>query len=242
MTYYDEGSGPAIVLVPGGSLDSTYLKPFAQALVDGGHRVVRVETRRPPVDPDESVSMHDLADDVVEVMDELGLEQCWVAGHAFGNRVARTVALDYPDRVEGVILLAAGGAVPPSAQAQEALRIAFSDVPDAEALQAMEFMVGDPHDVPAAWQAVKQARDPSVGDMQRRALIDTPSDEWARLATGKRAVVIQGTRDQIAPPANGDQLAAEYPDQVRLVTIDDAGHLFPLLNPTATAKAILDNI
>lgn len=242
MHYTDQGTGNPIVLLPGGSLNSSYLAPLAEELVAAGHRVVRIDARRPPQDPDEVVTMHDLAADVAGVMAELDLPPGWVAGHAFGNRVARAVALDHPDRVSGVILLAAGGTVQPEPAAQEALKVAFSNVPDDEAIESMKYMVGDPAEAKSAWEAIKVARDPSLGAMQRQAVIATPQDEWARLAPGKTALIIQGSRDQIAPPANGEQLAAENPGQVKLAWIDGAGHLFPFLQPDRTARAIVENI
>lgn len=238
--YVDIGEGdPPIILLPGGSLNSSYLKPLAKKLADAGHRVVRVDSVKHDED---SVTMHVLAKDVIDVVNELGLGKCWIAGHAFGNRVARAVALDYPQQVEGVILLAAGGTVAPSEGATEALKIAFSDVSEAEAEKAMEYMVGDPKEAKPAWEAIKAARDPSLGAEQRQANLATPPDEWARIAHGTRAIIIQGSNDQMAPPANGEQLAKENPDNTTLLSIEGAGHLFAFIHPDATAKLILDNI
>jgi pimeloyl-ACP methyl ester carboxylesterase len=53
--------------------------------------------------------MHDLAQDVVDVMDHIGLGHAWVGGHAFGGSVARAVSLDHIDRVGGVLLLGVEG-------------------------------------------------------------------------------------------------------------------------------------
>ena len=126
IAYIDQGEGTPVVLLPGMSLDISYLGRLADALAADGLRPVRVGSRQPPSDPDAAVTMHDLADDVNAVLTALDLPPAWVAGHAFGNRVARAVALDHPDRVAGVILLAAGGTVQPSPEASDALRIAFS--------------------------------------------------------------------------------------------------------------------
>ncbi|WDH78077.1 alpha/beta hydrolase [Microbacterium esteraromaticum] len=232
-----------IVLLPGGSLNSSYLIPLANRLVQAGHRVVRIEARGTRAEGDgRAVTMHTFADEVAAVMARLELPPSWIAGHAFGNRVARTVALDFPGRVHGLILLAAGGTVTPSAEAQEALRIAFSDVTDSEAEAAMIYMVGDPGDAVAAWHAIKEARDPGLGAVQRTANLATPQEEWAPIRPGAKALIIQGTRDQIAPPANGEQLAASNPGNTRLLSIDGAGHLFPFLQPEETARKVLDSI
>ncbi|MFV0307691.1 MAG: alpha/beta fold hydrolase, partial [Desertimonas sp.] len=216
IPYLDEGDGPPIVLLPGGSLDISYLARLAAALTAGGMRVVRVGARTPPTDPDVTVSMHDLAADVLATMKHLDLPKAWIAGHAFGNRVARTVALDQPDRIAGVVLLAAGGTVQPSPEAADALRIAFSDVSHDEAVSAMRYFVGDPADAESAWDAIDEASTPVLGAMQRQAVMTTPQQEWASLVPGMDVLIIQGSKDQIAPPANGEELARSAPDQVTL--------------------------
>lgn len=242
IQYATTGSGAAIVLLPGGSLNISYLEPLAMRLADGGLRAVRIGTRTPLADPDAQVTMHDLARDVVDVMDHLGIQSSWIAGHAFGNRVARAVALDHPGRIDGVVLLAAGGTVPPSAEAAHALQVSFSDVTQDEAIGAMDYFVGDPKDSASAWAYLKPARDFHVGAMQRDAVMNTPQEEWARLVPGMRVLIVQGTKDQIAPPANGEQLAQEYPGQVTLAWVEGGGHLFSVIHPNQTATAIVQYV
>ncbi|MFV0428353.1 MAG: alpha/beta fold hydrolase [Arachnia sp.] len=239
--YIDQGGGPPIVLLPGGSLNLTYLGRLSEALVQRGMRVVRIASR-PASEDDSAITMHDLGSDVAAVMRHLELPPAWIAGHAFGNRVARAVALDHREAVSGVVLLAAGGTVTPAPEARDALRIAFSDVSRAEAVQSMTYFVGDPADAESAWDAIVHARSPQLGAMQRGAVVNTPIDEWSPIAPGIPAVIIQGSHDQIAPPANGEQLAESAPGQVQLVSIDGAGHLFPFLQPEATAQAIIHHI
>lgn len=236
IDYAVTGTGDAVVLIPGGSLFITYLEPLAKRLADAGLQAIRIGARKPPNDG--KVSMHDLAQDVADVLAHLNVGSAWIAGHAFGNRVARTVALDHSSLAKGVILLAAGGTVQPSPDAAKALTIAFSQTSDADAISAMSYFVGDPKDAKSAWEYVKPARDFRVGAMQRNAVVDTPQAEWASLVPGLPTLIVQGTKDQIAPPANGEQLAKEYPNQVTLAWIDGAGHLFSLLHPDETAQAI----
>lgn len=47
----------------------------------------------------------ELAADVKQFMDAIGIEKAWVAGHSMGSMVAQTVAFQYPEKVQGVILL-----------------------------------------------------------------------------------------------------------------------------------------
>lgn len=104
-----EGDGPAVVLIAGLGLNIAYLAALAHSVAQEDFRVVRVGSRRPPLDTAARVSMRDLAQDAVDVMDHLGIAETWVGGHGFGGSVARIVSLDHSDRVRGVLLLGVEG-------------------------------------------------------------------------------------------------------------------------------------
>lgn len=217
IPYVDEGNGPAVVLMPGRGLNVSYLGPLAGALAVEDFRVVRIGFRRPSpaaadtAAADSAVTMHDLAQDVVDVMDHVGLDHAWVGGHAFGGAVARTVSLDHHDRVNGVVLL---GVDEPGETGD-----------DAE------------HD---AAPAPEHARDAEVEPMQRAARAATPDAAWSVLAPGVPALIIQGTQDRITPPENGDRLQASAPDRASIVRIEGGGHLFPATHVGETSWAIED--
>lgn len=211
IPYVDERSdGPALVLLPGQGLNISYLGPLAHALVEEDFHVVRIGPRHPATAADAEVSLHDLAQDVVDVMAHVGLAGAWVGGHAFGGTVARTVALDHPGRVNGVLLLGVEGAV-----ATDELAAGDSDVP-------------------------AQARDGDVVAMQRAAQASTPDVEWSTLPPALPVLVIQGTQDRLTPPANGQALQASAPDRVSVTTVEGGGHLFPVTHIGATAWPIED--
>ncbi|MFV0373467.1 alpha/beta fold hydrolase [Microbacterium sp.] len=239
IPYADAGDGPTLVLLPGGSLNITYLASLASALVEEHFRVVRIGSRRPSKDATSTITMHDLAQDVVDVMDHLGIEHSWVGGHAFGNRVARAIGLDHTDRVNGILLLAAGGTVQPSGKAKDALKTVFSSPTDQQVMDAMPYLVGNT-DPDHAWKIVKPSLEPELGPMQAAAVANTPAQEWAALPPGVPVLILQSSDDQIAPGANGEQLKESAPDQVSLVTIDGGGHLFAATKPGETAAAIED--
>jgi len=200
--YADEGEGPVLVLLPGRGLDITYLGTLAMVLEEEGFRVVRVGSRR--ADAGGDVTMHDLAQDVVDVMAHLGLDDAWIGGHAFGGAVARTVALDHADRANGVLLLS---------------------VEDATAAD----------DAPASLSP-----DPALAALQTAALTRTPQEEWAAVAPHVPVLVIQGTDDEVAVPANGERLQATAPHLVSVATIEGAGHLFVSTHAGETGFLIED--
>ena len=104
----DAGSEPVLVLIPGYS-NVAALGTLAHVLAEEDFRILRVGYRTAQT---EGVTLHDLAQDVVDVMDHVGLGDAWVGGHAFGGAVARTVSIDHTDRVDGVLLLGAEGDEP----------------------------------------------------------------------------------------------------------------------------------
>ena len=118
IPYAVEGDGPGLVLIAGQGLGVDYLGSVAHWMAGEDFRVVRIGSRRPAGLADAAapagtaVSMSDLAQDVVDVMDHAGVATAWVGGHAFGGTVARTVSLEHGDRVNGVLLLAVEGAEP----------------------------------------------------------------------------------------------------------------------------------
>lgn len=242
IEYFSQGQGDAVVLLPGGSLDVSYMEGLANALADGGYRAVRINFRGAgkSTGPDEGVTLHTLAGDVAGVIEALKLGPTNVAGHAFGNRVARTVAADHPELVRSIILIAAGGKVPAKPEADQALATIFNPASsEPEVLEAMKYMVGAPTEVPVAWQILKQARAPEVAGIEGRAAKATPLKEWWAPPGDAKYLVLQGTNDQAAPAENGELLKQELGARVTLVPIEGAGHLMFVTDPDKVAAAII---
>ena len=234
IPYLDEGAGPALVLLPGMGLDPTYLGTLASVLVEEDFRVVQVGSRRPSGDP---VSLSDLARDVVDVMDHVGLEDAWIGGHAFGGEVARTVAAEHPDHTNGVLLLGVaggGGATPEAADAWSAILTGATGI-NGEA--AVRELAGPNADVQRAGNFLERSRDAEVVAHQRAAADGVVEGS---LAPHVPVLVIQGAEDRFTPPSAGEQLRASAPHLVTVVTLDGMGHLFPLTHPGETAAVIED--
>jgi pimeloyl-ACP methyl ester carboxylesterase len=239
---FSHGAGAAIVMLPGGSLAVGYLADLAEALAAARFRAIRVNPRGAGAStgPMEGLTFHDFATDVAVVIDDLDVGPAYVLGHAYGNRIARTVAADHPAKVRGVILIAAGGKVDPSPDAQLALRTLFTPTSsDAEVLDAMRWMVGDPANAGRVWERFKGDRAPATAGAQMAAAQTTPIDDWWSPPGDAPYLVIQGLKDEVAPVANGHLLKDELGDRVTLVDILDAGHLQPLEAPGPVADAII---
>ena len=105
LVYETAGAGPAVVLIHGFGLDLRMWDRQAVSLAER-FRVVRYDCRgfgaSGPVDP---AVPYTHAEDLVALLDHLGIEEAVLAGLSFGGRVALQTALAAPDRVRGLVLL-----------------------------------------------------------------------------------------------------------------------------------------
>ncbi|HEX8797449.1 MAG TPA: alpha/beta hydrolase [Terriglobales bacterium] len=228
IQYFSQGKGTPIVLLPFGGLTVGYLAGISEDLAAAGYRVVRINFRGSgkSTGSGQGVTLHTLANDVAGVIQALKLGPVVIAGHAFGNRVARMLAADHPELVSSVILFAAGGKVPPQPPAEVALQTIFNpDATDADLQNAMKFLVADPKEIPVVWPLIKSCRAPQAAGIQRTAMQNTPLNEWWAPPGKSKYLVVQGADDQIAPPKNGELLKQEMGDRVTLVLFPNAGHL-----------------
>lgn len=102
---------PALLLLHGFPQSHVMWRKVAPALA-ADYAVVVPDLRgygdsdKPPAGPDfREYSKRTMAEDLVEVMRELGHEQFLIAGHDRGGRVAHRLTLDHPDRVRKLMLL-----------------------------------------------------------------------------------------------------------------------------------------
>ena len=213
---------------------------LATRLADAGYRPVALNPRGAgsSVGPLDGLRMTTLADDVAEVIRRLG-SPATVIGTGFGNRVARFLASFQPEVVASLVLVGAGGEVPPDSEALVAMQVFLDEsLPNAERLaggRTAFFATG--HDIAPEFIESGQTRE--AIDSHLAAIRSQEDDDW--LAGGSAPMlVVQGADDRIAPPENGHRLRARWPERVEVVDVPNAGHAVLLEQPGAVAGAIID--
>ncbi|MFD6160553.1 alpha/beta fold hydrolase [Nocardia sp. NPDC060256] len=101
------GDGPPAVLLHAGVCDRRMWDPQWTALIDAGYRVVRCDFRgfgQAPVPPD----VFNDAEDVLALLDLLGLEQAALVASSYGGKVALEIAARWPQRATALALLCTG--------------------------------------------------------------------------------------------------------------------------------------
>lgn len=234
----DRGSGEPVLLHPSLGRSIVDFDHLVDALTHAGFRCIAIDPRGIGASTGDlhDLTMNDLAEDVLRVADALHISTFLAVGHAFGNRVMRTVATRAPDRVRAIALLGAGGRVPGEPEAREAVGRCFDmTLLEDERLAAIATAFFAPGNDPRVWL---DGWYPSTKAAQQRALIDSDWRAWW-FANDAPILVVQGLQDRTAPPANGRLLAEERRAPTTLVEVDGAGHALLPERPDEIAAAVV---
>jgi pimeloyl-ACP methyl ester carboxylesterase len=234
-----DGSGPVILMIPSLGRGASDFDDLSRRLVRAGFTVVRPEPRGIGKSTGTMInlSLHDLAADNAAVIESLGGKPAIVIGHAFGQRVGRTLTTERPELVKAMIMVAAGGKVSAKPGAGEALLGSFRlDQPAEVRMQSVRSAFFAPANDPSVW---RDGWYPYVAKAQLTALRATPAEGWWSAGSTAPLLVIQGLQDVLAPPENGHIMKEEMADRVELLDIDGAGHAMLPEQPEKIAEAII---
>ena len=96
---------PAVVLLHGGGSRGATWDRFTPALLAAGHRVVVPDLRGHAGSPrSSSYTLEHHRDDVLALLDQLGLDRVTLVGHSLGGFAATLVAQEQPARVTRLVL------------------------------------------------------------------------------------------------------------------------------------------
>ena len=246
--YWDEqGTGAPLLLIMGLGYPSAMWHRMRPAL-SASYRTIVLDNRGAGQSdvPPGPYSIALMASDAAAVLDAARVASANVFGVSMGGMIAQEFALQYPGRVQSLILgcTAAGG---PTAKRAEPAAI--------EMLKARTWM---------SREQAAEAAVPFIYDTGTpRHLIDediAQRDPWPTSPAGYLAqlqailawesfsrlpqitaptLVIHGKVDRLVPPANGELIAARIPG-AQLVLIERASHLFSTDQPEAAEKAVFE--
>jgi 3-oxoadipate enol-lactonase / 4-carboxymuconolactone decarboxylase len=210
-------------------------------------RVIRMDTRghgaSPAAMPGESCTIADLGEDVLAVLDEIGVGRASFAGLSLGGMTAMWLAIHRPERVGRLAVLCTSAHMPPASAWDE--RIA--------AIRAGG-MAAVAHIPATSWLTAElAARDPDLVARLQAMLSSTDAESYAqccaaigsldlRTDLGRIAaptLVIAGADDPAAPPTQHGALIADAVPGARLVVLDRAAHLATFEQPGVIAQLLL---
>lgn len=232
-----EGEGPLVVILPSRGRGAEDYDEVARRVANAGYRVLRPQPRGigKSKGPMRGLTLHDLARDVAAAIEHERAGPAILAGHAFGNWVARMTAADHPQLVRGVAILAAAAKSYPSALAEAVTKCADTSLPGAERLKYLQFAFFAPGHDASAWL---EGFHPEVNASQRAAGLATPQEEWWG-AGGAPLLDLQAEHDAFRPRETANDLREELGERVTVSVVRDAGHALVPEQPAAVAAALL---
>lgn len=242
-----KGDGMAVLFIHGFPLDRTVWR-HAIAPLTGG-RLIAPDLRGLGLSdaPAGECSIPQYADDMVTLLDLLGVESCVACGLSMGGYVAFDMVRRYPDRIAGLILVNSRAEAdgPAARQARdEMIRLVEQDGTAALAdllvpkLLAPESQTTMPSVVEQVRTMIQSAPVPGVVDALR-AMKERPDSTSLLERIAVPTLVIAGREDQLIPVDHARSMAAMIPG-ARFALIPGGGHLVPIEQPIPTSRAIGD--
>jgi pimeloyl-ACP methyl ester carboxylesterase len=254
LFYKVQGQGEALVLIPG--LGAGHTAWFRQLPAFKKHyKVITFDPRSIGRSdrPKQPYAFKALADDVVGLMDYLGIRRAHVLGQSLGGPVAQEVAIDYPDRVLKLVLVsstAAGGDTNPTnpalmkalGYAEGTTEIDFSKVDTRKTMNAVIGMSFNKLLYRKAMQFlsrffVKPEMFDGLSD-QVRAITGHSTVDRLHLIKSQ-TLVITGAEDRIVSPHSSEVLADRIPN-AKLIMVKDGSHGFNVEMTSRFNREVLD--
>lgn len=252
LAVHDSGSGPAMLLLHAGIVDSRAWEPLTPFLLDAGYRVVAFDRRGVGGSTTDDVAYSNRAD-TVAVLDALGLEQAALVGNSIGGQVALDTAIEAPQRVAALVTI--GSIVPDwwpgmttDEEAVEAELERLAEGGDAEAIADADVRAWvdgpsqPPDRVPEDIRRVVREMDLAIltddaGNARPIPLEPPASEQLGRLSMPVLAVC--GELDFSYHVKSAEYLAANAPDG-RAVIMPSVAHMIGLEAPAELGALIAE--
>lgn len=248
MHHVVSGRAEDPVVVLSNSLGATHAMWDANvAELEKHFRVVRYDTRghgRSPV-PVGPYSIDDLADDVIALIDRLGVSRAHFVGLSLGGMTGMRLAARNPERIDRMVVMCTSAHLPPSSAWTERAATVRADQTSAVAGAVV-----------ARWFTPDHlATNPDVKATSEATVAGTPSEGYAGCCEAIAAMdlrpdlasitaptlAIAGADDPATPPPHLEAIAGAVRDG-RLLVVPDSAHLANAQQPGVVTSAILDHL
>jgi pimeloyl-ACP methyl ester carboxylesterase len=184
--------------------------------------------------------LSDMAEDVIGLMDALGIKSAHLVGASMGGMIAQEIAISFPQRVRSLTsIMSTTGNPKVPAPTREASAMLMAPPPTTKEeyferfaqtwkiLRVGSFPQDEALDRARAERTFERGLNPAGVGRQLRAILAS-GNRKARLASVKApTLVIHGTVDPLVRPEGGKDTAASIPG-AKLLMIEGMGHALPI--------------
>lgn len=218
-----QGEGPVIILLPSLGRGAEDFDEMAGELANRNYRVLRPQPRGigNSTGAMSGIDFHNMANDVAMIAKRDGATSYVVAGHAYGQKIGRTLAADHPQQVKAVIMLAGAGRAQIPQHVMKAI-LASGDLtlPDEQRIEHLKTAFFAPGSDPTGWL---KGWYPATKAMQLEAERATPLGDY--IGAGSAPILdVQAELDTVVPVEARQDLKNELGDRVTIKVIANAGH------------------
>lgn len=169
------------------------------------------------------------------LLDGLSIDRVIIAGHSMGGAIALAMALHWPERIAGIVVIAAAARfpVPEGLSGQEA-----PGEREMTSLWQEQLLTASLAQPAGGNRRYSAAVDPVTlqGDLAAVRAFDVTADVSQ---INVPALIISGANDQLVPPALSEELAQALP-QAEFVPVRGAGHMVTLEQSLVVADAVVN--
>jgi len=229
------GAGEPLVLVHGLAYDRAGWGRLPDLLAER-FRVVLIDNRGVGESdaPPGPYTVAEMAEDVVGVLDELGLERTNLFGVSLGGYIAQELTLTHPERVEKLVLCSTAPGGPKQVPMPQRTQEVFATYPTMEREAGLRMFVENSlgergvRDRPELVEEIFQYRlghAPTVEAWAAQATAGATFDSYDRIAAiGVPTLVLHGGADVVVDPGNAALLGELIPG-ARVEVVPERGHL-----------------
>jgi pimeloyl-ACP methyl ester carboxylesterase len=243
------GAGTPLVLLHAFPLDGRMWAPQVEALA-GTYQVIVPDLRGFGAARDQAVEdagMDLLADDLLRLLDERGLDRVVLGGLSLGGYVALAFLRHHADRVSGLVLLDTKATADGDQAREDRLKMAervLAEGNDFVPEVMLPKLLGEttrehrPEVVSRVAALIREQTSQAIAGAQRgMAARAATTDVLASVKVP--TLVVTGEEDAVTGPEVGRDLAAGIPG-ARFLLVEEAGHLVNLEQPEIVNEALLD--
>ena len=239
---------PTLILSAGLGGSGAYWKTNLEALAER-FRILTYDQRgtgRSDRSLPESESVERMAEDVLGLMDELGIERAHFLGHAAGAAVGLALALQAPERLGGLVLVNGWSRPDPHFLRCFDVRLMLlrSNGPRAWIRAQPLFLF------PATWSSehseqldaeldAQEADFQGAANLEKRVAALKDIDVDARLGEIETPVLALASTDDMLVPAHCSKRLAEHIPDAALAMMDAGGHACNVTDPEGFSRIVL---